>query len=94
MVELVYKFDETSTANVEKVSRPLRCHSNVFSFFGGGGRTDTAITNSVQPNKVIIKLLNILINPHCFFKFGQSDSQQIVNKYILRECSLEHEGKK
>ena len=41
VVELVYKFDETSTANVEKVSRPLRCHSNVvFSFFGGGdGRT-------------------------------------------------------
>ena len=34
MVELVYKFNEKSTASVEKVSRPLKCHS---IFMGGGG---------------------------------------------------------
>ena len=28
VVELVYKFDEKSTASVEKVSRPLKCHLN------------------------------------------------------------------
>ena len=30
MVELVYKFDEKSTEIVEKVSRPLKYHSNFF----------------------------------------------------------------
>ena len=38
MVDLVYKFNEKSTASVEKVSRPLKCHSN---FLGGHTYTYT-----------------------------------------------------
>ena len=41
MVELVYKFNEKSTASVEKVSQLLKCHS-IF-VMGGGSYTYTYI---------------------------------------------------
>ena len=40
MVELTYKFDEKSAKSVEKVSRPLKCHSNLL---GGGGHIHISI---------------------------------------------------
>ena len=37
VIELVHNFDEKSIKVIQKVNRPLKCHSNFFWWGGGGG---------------------------------------------------------